>query len=152
MIAHQMIHDPPAVPQQHRIDGELNTRRENSIFLTVYHFFHGSVVLVTQASFHETQSYCVDLAKTDLPGEQLHRSFPACSTHRIPTVFSRILDPNCNSPLRRFLTSPAQSAFCTTKWYSPTAFSGHLLAEFILLHHQRHHDVSKQTNLNFSHK
>ena len=64
---HQMIQDPPAVTQQHRIDGELNTQREDCIFLTLYHFFHGFVVPVAQASFHQTQSCCVVLAKDRSP-------------------------------------------------------------------------------------
>ena len=58
-----MIQDPPAMTQQHRFDGELNTQREDSTFLTLYHFFHGSIVLVTQVSFHETQSCCAVLAQ-----------------------------------------------------------------------------------------
>ena len=39
----------------------------------------------------------LSLHKTDLPKEQLHKSFPGWSIHRIPNVFSRTLDPNWNS-------------------------------------------------------
>ena len=46
VIAHQMIQDPLTVShQQHEkkmFDGEHNTQRANSIFLTLYHHLHGS--------------------------------------------------------------------------------------------------------------
>ena len=45
IIAHQMIQDPFIVSHQPRekrmFDGKLNAQREDSIFLTLYHFLHG---------------------------------------------------------------------------------------------------------------
>ena len=46
IIANQMVQDPLLVSHQQRekrmLDGELNIQRKDSIFLSLYHFLHGS--------------------------------------------------------------------------------------------------------------
>ena len=70
IIAHQMIQDPLTVSHLQRekrmFDAKLNTQRENCIFLTLYHFFHGSNTIFKPTIGCRSFQTCITVLKVHL--------------------------------------------------------------------------------------